>query len=275
MKGRLDVVAAVLFGLALTEGCYQQSPDPSPQDTARVLLALLDDPHESIRRTAAEALGKIGDHRAISSLTQSLRDREPGVRAAAARSLGQLSPLEESTSAMLVELIRDTDAGVRQAAVQALGNADTIHTLVPRLVELTAHPEPAIRRAAVQTLLLAEADTASSALVALATDNDAVIRQTAVAALGEFGERRARPVLRDRLLHDPAPGVRAEAAYRLKLSGDESVSPDLDFAVKHDASSAVRRWAQLSAEELRGTRGSDSGPQPVRSAVPATSHRSP
>jgi HEAT repeat protein len=174
-----------------------------------------------------------------------------------------------------MESIRDPETHVRRAAVYALGNTDNVHSLAPSLAELAGRPESDVRRAAAEILLLAGSNQSIGTLIALATDNDAVIRQTAVAALGELGDRRALPVLRDRLLHDAASPVRAEAAYRLRLTGDESALADLEFAAKHDASSAVRRWARLSVDELRKAPGSDLRLRPVQSGVPAPSHRSP
>jgi HEAT repeat protein len=262
-------------GIALAWGCYQQSPEPSPADTRQLLLMLLKDPEGSVRRTAAEALGKIGSHDATSSLVQSLRDPEPGVRAAAARSLGQLSPVEESTTLAVLNLIRDPDPHVREAAAYAVENAEFGSMLRSKLAELASHPEPAVRRTATEALRVSGGGQITGVLIALATDSDAGVRQAAVAALGDSDDHRVPAVLRDRLRHDAASEVRAEAAYRLRFATGDSALADLDTAAKIDANPTVRRWAQWTAEELRREPGSDSGLRPVQSESVSPARRSP
>lgn len=243
---------------ALTSGCYQESPGPAIQETTRTLIALLDDPDGSVRRTAAEALGKIGDHEAASFLIKTLHDTAPTVREAAARSLGQLAPLNAPAAVgELLELFRDRDAGVRRAAVQSLGNIEQTSDLAHNLADLAGHAAPQVRGAAIQVLMLAEAGDISLPLNRLATDDDPATRQAVVAIAAGLAHQRGLPLVKDRLLRDPAPGVRAEAAYRLRLLVDEDALHDLDRAARTDESPAVRRWALQSVEEIR--KGRDSG----------------
>ena len=49
------------------------------------------------------------------------------------------------------------------------------------------------------------------------------VRQGIAAAVGEWGGTAASPWLRERLAEDPAPSVRAEAAYRLGLLSDLNI----------------------------------------------------
>lgn len=104
----------------LTVGCYQDSPSPEPQKALDLLILLLDDRDTLVRRTAVEALGKIGDPKSEPRLLRKLDDPEPLVREAAARSLGWLSGLEPDTRSRLTMLLQDVDTSVRQAASQAL-----------------------------------------------------------------------------------------------------------------------------------------------------------
>ena len=66
-------------GAASALGALQ---DPRALDP--LLEALCDDRDASVRRAAAEALGELKDHRALDYLLQGLRDKDSGVREAAA-----------------------------------------------------------------------------------------------------------------------------------------------------------------------------------------------
>lgn len=59
-------------------------------DSAKPLIAALQDPVAEVRLAAAEALGKIGNASTISILNQALNDDDSRVRATAARSLGEI-----------------------------------------------------------------------------------------------------------------------------------------------------------------------------------------
>src|SRR6185436_5436779 len=60
--------------------------------TVEILLETLDDHDPDLRLAAAEALGRVGDHRAREALTTALQDLEASVRKAAASALGALQP---------------------------------------------------------------------------------------------------------------------------------------------------------------------------------------
>ena len=55
---------------------------------------------------------------------------------------------------------------------------------------------------------------------------------------------RPPPWIRERLVEDPSPGVRAEAAYRLGLLGDPEARAALNTTIEKDPDSGVRRWAK-------------------------------
>ncbi len=86
-------------------------------------------------------------------------------------------------------------------------------------------------------------------------DRDADVRQGAVAALGELGDRRAIPAIEARLRHDTSGGVRTEAAYRLGTLSDEGSLPILRVAAVEDPNERVRRWAQRAIEALSAPAG--------------------
>lgn len=242
----------------LTAGCFQDTP-PSPQATRQILTALISDRDASVRQTAAEALGKIGDPAAESVLLKALRDPDPAVRAAAARSVGQLPSFGETVGTELVSLLRDPDSSVQRAAAQALGEADGIPELAQALMSLLTSPDPAVRQAAAHALLLVDTSTASvfEALAKGTSDSEPAVRQWVVAALAEAGDARAVPLLMNRLLNDPAESVQAEAAYRLRFIGNGSVAEALKTVVSRGGNIDVRRWTETSRVALRKASGSD------------------
>jgi len=103
-----------------------------------------------------------------------------------------------------------------------------------------------------------ESPLSYDALLHALGDEDADVRQRAIAALGEMGDQRGMSALADRLAHDATASVRTEAAYRLGLLGDTSALPILKTAREEDPSGSVRRWAQQAIEALSSPAGPES-----------------
>jgi HEAT repeat protein len=72
----------------------------------------------SVRRAAAEALGKIGDPQAVPALMEALKDRDEDVRKAVAEALGEIG--DPQAVPALLETLKDEDEDVRWAATMAL-----------------------------------------------------------------------------------------------------------------------------------------------------------
>lgn len=263
-----------LLGFALLIGCYHDVPS-APDQAVRILTELLGDPQASVRRTAAEALGKIGRPGAEELLVSALRDSDAEVREAAARALGRLPSLGMETATRLTSLLEDSDASVREAASQALETADNVAVLVPRLVELLRDRRVEVRQSSGHALgLLGTSGTiVNQALVEATHDPDASVRQWAVVAVGESGHAESAPVLVDRLIHDPSEAVRAEAAYRLRYIGDDAVVKELEAWGAREKSATVARWVEHSVASLRTEIGSGSAPQPSPPAETVRSHQ--
>jgi len=84
------------------------------------LIGLLDDDSWVIRYRAAEALGLIGDDRALTVLTGLLHDEKDHVRYMAAKGLGMFGKKESSIS--LIPLLRDENEYVRRIVAVSLGS---------------------------------------------------------------------------------------------------------------------------------------------------------
>jgi HEAT repeat protein len=87
------------------------------KNVKRLIKALGHQKDWSVRKGAAEALGRLGDARAVEPLVAALWNRDGSVRQAAAEALAKIGrPALEP----LVAALRDSDAEVRRAAVEAL-----------------------------------------------------------------------------------------------------------------------------------------------------------
>ena len=250
-------LAYATLAVLMFSGCYLDTPPTPPESISKFLVELLGDPNPEVRLTATEALGKIGVTLEPESLARTISDPDPRVREAGAIAMGRL-PGQRGIEKPLVEALKDTAAPVNRAAARSLGELnDTAFSMDEELGRLLKERDIHKRRAAIQALLQLERPGAFSLVALAAGDSDAEVRQGAVAALGEWWGARAIPVLRDRLLHDTVPGVRAEAAYRLGKIGENHLVKDLNRAAESDLDEVVRRWARWASGQL--TRASGSG----------------
>ncbi len=145
-----------------------------------------------VREAAAEALGKIGDVRAVKPLIKALRDVAFDVRLNAAFALGRIGePAIES----LIEVLEDGNGLDREAAVEALKAMNTLsNTGDARVVQ------PHIK---------------------LLEDKNRAARQGAAKVLGMIGDVRAVEPLGKVLSHDDAGYYAAEALAEI---GEPAIS---------------------------------------------------
>jgi len=99
------------------------------------------------------------------------------------------------------------------------------------------------------------------------THSDARVRAAALLAMADLGDRRALPVLCERLAHDGASMARQAAAQSLGRIGDRSVETALETAAGSDAKSKVRKaardaLAQIRARPPQAKQGGQGGAKP-------------
>ena len=94
--------------------------DPRGGHTIRLLTDMLLNDQLTLRAAAAEALGYIGDDRALAPLMLTLKDESNELREIAAESLGRIG--DPVAFNVLVERLEDENEWVRRAAVVALGD---------------------------------------------------------------------------------------------------------------------------------------------------------
>jgi hypothetical protein len=82
------------------------------------LRRLLDDEDGSMRRVAAESLGRVGGHRALHALAVALEDRDPSVRYGAVSGLSVIGG--PRAVELLGEALKDKDTNVRRHAREVL-----------------------------------------------------------------------------------------------------------------------------------------------------------
>lgn len=238
-------------------GCYIDAPPSAPNVISARLSELLADSDSDVRRTAAEALGKIGHRSASAGLLSALNDHDPRVRAAAALSLGRLGGEEGGTE--LVRHLADSAETVQAASALALGEFARSVDREARILEALHHPEISDRIAASRALLSLDSVSFSLDLVRALGDPDPIVRQGVVAVLGETGDVRALPHLRALVRTDAAAGVRSEAAFRLGKVGDEAVLADLERVASVDPDEVVRGWARWAVRQITPSREFGSG----------------
>lgn len=145
--------------------------------TAGDLEAALADPDPSVRRRAAEEIGRHPDGGAVGLVT-ALADRDPTVVEAVAWALGERLPVEAGTVAALAAVATDhEDPLCREAAVAALGALGDAEGLPAILAAVT--DKPAVRRRAVIALAPFEGEAVDAALQRALEDRDRQVRQAA------------------------------------------------------------------------------------------------
>jgi HEAT repeat protein len=133
-------------------------------------------------RTTAEALGKLGDARAVQPLIGRLSGADVGVREAAAEALGKLG--DARAVQPLIGRLSGADVGVREAAAEALGKLGDARAVQP-LIEA-----PHSLKAAEALVKLGDARGVQRLIEILRTENQ-FVREAAVEALGKLGDARA------------------------------------------------------------------------------------
>lgn len=243
-------------------GCYVDTPSVEPETVSRRLMELLADQDSDVRRTAAEALGKVGHKSSTGSLIVALDDPDARVREAAALALGRLG--DGKSGMALAGHLADSAEPVRMASALALGEIEFSADREAQTLAVLRHPQGSARLAATRALLSLDTVSLSADLINALRDSDARVRQGAAAALGETGNLGAVSHLRSLLRTDVAASVRAEAAFRLGKIGDHAVLAELSRVVEADPDMRVRGWARWAVQQITLSHEFGSERQPSR-----------
>ncbi len=177
--------------------------------------------------------GHSGD---LATVHRGLGDTDPGVRAAA---LGALERLGELDDATLTAALADPDPGVRRRAAELTARHPSID-LLPALDDPDARVVEVAAWACGEHEL--DTDAVVDRLIALAGGHDdALVRESAVAALGAIGDERAVATIIDATADKPA--VRRRAVLALAPFDGAEVEAAVDRALT-DRDWQVRQAAE-------------------------------
>lgn len=189
------------------------------------LVAALDGLFSDVRIKAAGALGRIGDSRAVDPLINLLKRDEPEVRIEVLRALGRIGDL--SATAPLVVTLGDGDHRVREAAAGAL---DRLEWRPANDGEAASYCIARKRWTDCSNI----GSEAVAALVEMLGDGDGETRSGAVEALGALVDSNSiSPIIR--ALSDEDFEVREKAAEVLGNLGYEKAAGPLVNALRDDA----------------------------------------
>jgi HEAT repeat protein len=211
------------------------------------LLERVEDRRERVREVVVEALGRLGDQRAVPPLLARLLDkREHSVAVTAAESLGQLG--DPRAFKPLLEKLGDRRERVAAAAANALGLLKDSRGLDP-LLEKLGDSRELVAAAAANALGLLKDSRALDPLLACLRDKSAIVAEAAAKALGVLGDSRAVGPLIEKLA-DPSESVAAAVAEALGSVGDRRAIGPLRQCLEHP-SGIVRLRAHNSISFIR------------------------
>jgi HEAT repeat protein len=193
------------------------------------LTAVLNDARSPNRRAVVEALGQIGDTRAIKALTAAVKDADPTVRVYAIDALRDARDGE--VTKVLLAALGDQDQHVRGMAAAVLGRIGDPSVVEP-LLGLLGDANWSVRKAAVESIGRLKDPRAVEALTVLLKDSDHDVREVAVAALGEIGD----------------PWEKAEAA-RNAIPELKVALQSNEYWVRHSASEVLAKLDKIYAAE--------------------------
>jgi HEAT repeat protein len=228
----------------------------------RALIKALHYPKATLKAIAAEALGEIGDSRAIKPLLAALRDEDRGMREAVANSLEKLGwqpdkwsdgaaywaareewdrCVEIGASAVEPLIISSRwkssssprDWRVQDGARKALENISDPNAVKPLIVALRDE-DWQVRRAAAIALGRIGESQAVEPLIDVLKDEDKHVREAAAEALGKLGDPRTVKPLIDAL---KISDTRQVALNQLVAKGNMAVEPLIAALVKGESDS--------------------------------------
>jgi hypothetical protein len=190
-------------------------PDGSRRDAAYSYRA---------RASAALALGRFGDERAVPALLDALEDGAWMVRKAAVDALSEIGAMR--AGARVAEMLDDSNAQVRLAADKALVKLSGPH-IFPALIRILRDVGSESRSLAARWLGLIGDARAAPELIAHINIDHHQTRIEVIRALGRIGDLRARPALLPLLEDEDVEIVvlAAEALLRLAESPEDLHEP--------------------------------------------------
>ena len=213
-------------------------------------IAMLDSPIKSDRESAVDTLLESNHPAAFEALIQTLYHHTlDSMRKTAAKALGQIKDVVVVPT--LIKALHDQPSDVRQTVAEVLEQIGD--TAVPTLIKALHNQHSDVRQAAAGTLGQIGDTAAVPALIKILDDqqSDIRVRQAAAEALGQIGDSAAVPVL-IKILDDQQLDIRIRRATAEALGqiGDLAAVPVLIKTLKAlDDQDSYMRW--VFTEPLR------------------------
>ncbi len=212
------------------------------------LMKSLDSPDDSVRRWAAEVLGKIGKKTVATKLVEKLPLETPEVQKAIIIALGELA--SRKATHPLVSILRGDNVDLTRYAAEALGRLGDAEG-IESLIECLDSPSIDVRKAATEALVRVGPESVPALTHAL-QHNNYVVRRWVAEALGNLKDKRAVKHL-IHALHDENVRVRRYAALALGEIGARNATPHLQSLLQDENQdvrySAVKAVASIGGKE--------------------------
>ncbi len=239
---------------AVVSAASQTPTDEDTQKRIEELIAQLGDKRHSVRQSAADALGKIGQP-AVQPLIEAISDKNYHVRGYAADALGQIG--DPQSVQPLIKALEDEDLGVRVSAINALGKIGDPQAIQP-LIKALSDRDYSVRGLAASALgKIGQA--AVEPLIKALSDRDSRVRISAIDILSQIGQPAVQFLIK--ALEDEGISVRQSAARTLGQIGDSQAVQPLIKALS-DRDSRVRQFAANALGKI-------GDPQAVQSLIKA------
>ena len=212
-----------------------------------MLLEALRSDSWSTRIAAAEALGFLGDHGALTPLLEmALFDEQQAARRAAVDALRAIAPTKALEG--LQDALDNASASVRKAAIEALSYLGDPSAAASMLEILLYDDFPDVRQAAADALRALDPAQALARLLKFLGDDSPSVRQAASRALGHLGDPAAVDALGRALFFDTDAEVREAAARALGMLSHDGVLAFLLEALRDIDPRVQKASAQVLGE---------------------------
>ena len=211
-----------------------------------LIQALKDENWGVRRRRAANALGNIGDEKAVEPLISALNEENVHIRRATAGALGHIG--DERAVEPLILALNDEDKSVRTLVAGALGKIRDKRAVEPLILALNDDEEDVRWYASVSLGEIGDKKAVEPLTHAL-KDEGKIVRCFAAESLGKIGDKRAvEPLIQ--ILKSEKEDSRCFVARALGEIGDKRANESLTQALK-DNDNAVQKAAKEALEKIR------------------------
>ena len=201
----------------------------------------LDNPDWRVRRTAVQELVRAGDHEAVRSVLNSIRDDHVNLNLITS-AIQVLGAAGVDTTGALADLLTDPHPEVRSSAALVLGLQNNVRG-TPLLLAALRDDDANVRYHVIEALGRLRAAKASEALIEIVETRDFTLAFGALDALAKIGDTRAAfrllPLLADDLLQSAVIDA-------LGLLGEEEAIPVLAEILNSDPASTAAVAGSMS-----------------------------